>query len=210
MSEIEITRRGDGEPVIEHTGFRLSWGAVFAGLVVAMALQILFSLLGAAIGLSAVSPNASAKGVGIGAAVWLIVTALVSLYVGGLVVGRMAGVLTRGDGAIHGVLMWGLYTILALYLLTSGIGSLLGGAMQVATTAATATAGAVAQGGRPARLADSVARRAKATMDTIQQSAGEVVSENKGDAAKGAWLALLGLALSAGAAALGAAQKARV
>lgn len=210
MSEIEITRRGDGEPVVEHTGFRLSWGAVFAGLVVAMALQILFSLLGAAIGLSAVSPDASAKGVGIGAAIWLIVTALISLYVGGLVVGRMAGILTRGDGAIHGFIMWGLYTILALGLLTRGIGSLVGGALQVATTAATATAGAAGRGGQPARVADTLARRAQSAMDTIQQSAGEVVSENKGDAAKAAWLALLGLALSAGAATLGAAQKARV
>jgi hypothetical protein len=45
-------------------------------------------------------------------------------------------------------------------------------------------------------------------MDTIQQSAGEVIGNTREGATRGAWFALIGLALSAGAAALGAAQKA--
>lgn len=212
MAEVEITRRGTAEPMVEHTGFRLSWGAVFAGLVVATALQIVLTLLGMAIGLSVVNPAQSAKGFGIGAAIWMIITTLISLYVGGLVTGRMAGVLTRRDGALHGILVWGLYTILAIYLVTSGISSLLGGAVQLASNAATVTAGTVARGGPAARRVDSaassVARRAQSTMDTLQQSAGEVINETKGSVARGAWLALLGLALTAAAAALGAAQKA--
>lgn len=205
MAEIDITRRGTTEQIVERPAFRLSWGAVFAGLVVALALQAVLMLLGTAIGLTAMDDGAG-RGLGIGAGIWLILSVLVSLYVGGLVTGRLAGVLTRGDGALHGILMWGLSTILALYLVASGVSSLLGGAVHLASSGAAATAGTVAQGGRAAQRMDSAAR---SMMDTIQQSAGEVVGSAREGAARGAWFALLGLALSAGAAALGAAQKAR-
>jgi hypothetical protein len=204
MAEIDVTRRGTAEHIIEHPTFRLSWGAVFAGLVVALALQSVLTLLGTAVGLTA-ADDAEGRTLGIGAGIWLIVSVLISLYVGGLVTGRLAGVLTRGDGALHGILMWGLSTVLALYFLASGVGSLLGGALQAASSGAAATAGAVAQGGRPAQRVDSAAQ---SMMDTVQQSAGEVIGSAREGAARGAWFALLGLALSAGAAALGAAQKA--
>jgi hypothetical protein len=46
-------------------------------------------------------------------------------------------------------------------------------------------------------------------MDTVQESAGEVISDTREGATRGAWFALLGLGLSAAAAALGAAQRAR-
>ena len=204
MAEIDVTRRGTTEQIIERPTFRLSWGAVFAGLVVALALQAVLMLLGTAIGLTAM--DGTDRGLGIGAGIWLILSVLVSLYVGGLVTGRLAGVLTRGDGALHGILVWGLSTILALYLLASGVSSILGGAVQLASSGAAATAGTMAQGGRGAQRMDSAAR---SMMDTVQASAGEVVSNTREGAARGAWFALLGLALSAGAAALGAAQKAR-
>ena len=204
MSEIDVTRRGTTERIIERPAFRVSWGAVFAGLVVALALQAVLTLLGTAIGLTAMD-GTTGREFGIGAGIWLILSVLVSLYVGGLVTGRLAGVLTRGDGALHGVLMWGLSTVLGLYLLASGVSSLLGGAVQLASSGAAVTAGTAAQGGRVAQSMDSAAR---SMMDTIQESAGEVVSNTREGAARGAWFALLGLALSAGAAALGAAQKA--
>src|SRR3954467_6211179 len=44
---------------------RVSWGAVFAGLVVATALQIVFTVLGAAIGLTALDGPDSGKAFGI-------------------------------------------------------------------------------------------------------------------------------------------------
>jgi hypothetical protein len=205
MAEIDITRRGMTEDIIERPGFRVRWGAVFAGLVVALALQVVLTLLGTAIGLSTMD-NGAGRGLGIGAAIWLILSVLISLYVGGLVTGHLAGVLTRGDGALHGVLMWGLSTILAVYFLASGVSSILGGAVQLASSGAAVTAGAAAQDSRIAQRMDSAAR---SMMDTVQESAGEVVSNAREGATRGAWFALIGLALSAGAAALGAAQKAR-
>ena len=53
---------------------RISWGAVFAGVVMVVAVHILLTMLGAGIGLSLVDPgrgdNPSVAGIGIGGAVW--------------------------------------------------------------------------------------------------------------------------------------------
>ena len=147
MAEIDVSKRtstGAGDRVWERTGFRLSWGAIFAGFVVATALQMVFSTLGAAIGLTAFDPGQgdSARALGMGVIIWFAITAIVSMYVGGLTTGRMAGILTRGDGMVHGVVMWSLSLLLALYMASVGMGRVLGGAVDLVTRATAATAGA--------------------------------------------------------------------
>ncbi|MBW3571879.1 MAG: hypothetical protein KY467_12310 [Gemmatimonadetes bacterium] len=145
MAEIDVTRRGvAADPVIEHTGFRLSWGGIFAGFVVATALQMVFTTLGAAIGLTAFDPGQgdSARALGIGVIIWFALTAIVTMFIGGMTTGRMAGILTRGDGMVHGVVMWSLSLLLALYMASVGMGRVLGGAVDLITRATAATAGA--------------------------------------------------------------------
>ncbi|HEV2149475.1 MAG TPA: hypothetical protein VGR37_18895 [Longimicrobiaceae bacterium] len=143
MADISV---GPRDAVVERTGFRLSWGAIFAGFVVATALQMVLSLLGMAIGLVAFDPGQgdSVRALGIGVIAWFVLTAVVSLFIGGLTTGRLAGVLTRGDGRLHGVLMWSLSTLLALYLVSMGAGRLLGGVFDVLSRTAAAAAGGVA------------------------------------------------------------------
>jgi hypothetical protein len=208
-----------------RTGFRLSWGAVFAGLVVATALQIVLTLLGTAVGLTAWDPGESARGFGIAAGVWAILSILISLFVGGLATGRLAGILRRKDGALHGVLLWGLSTVLTLWLLASGVSTVAGGAFRMvgdalgaSTNAAAQTAGALATGPSDSveRLkdrADGLARRGQALADSladpIRVQAGEVARGAESAAGTGAWLALLALGLSAAAAVAGATRAVR-
>lgn len=144
MAEIDVDRAHVVErPLLERTGFRLSWGGIFAGFIVATSLQMVLATLGVAIGFAAFDPGQgdSASGLGLGAAIWFALTALVSLYVGGLTTGRLAGVLTRGDGRLHGVVLWGLSTLLALYFASIGAGRLLGGVFDFATSTTSAVAG---------------------------------------------------------------------
>jgi hypothetical protein len=143
MADISV---GPRDAVVERTGFRLSWGAIFAGFVVATALQMVLSTLGAAIGFTAFDPGQgdSASELGIGVAIWFALTAVVSLFIGGLTTGRLAGVLTRGDGRLHGVVMWSLSTLLALYFVSVGAGRLVGGAFDVLSRTTAAAAGGVA------------------------------------------------------------------
>ena len=128
---------------------RISWSAVFAGVLVAIVTQMLLTLLGLGIGLGTIDPlqerNPTA-GLGIGSAIWYIISSLLSLFVGGWIAGRLASAPRLFDGIIHGVLTWCLVTLLTIYFLTTTIGSIIGGAGKLVgglvSTAGTAVASA--------------------------------------------------------------------
>ncbi|UYZ65023.1 phage holin family protein [Hymenobacter weizhouensis] len=114
---------------------RISWGAVFAGAVLALVLQLALSLLGLGIGLGTIDPLEEQNpmaGIGIGAAIWWVVSMLISLYIGGSVAGRLAGMPRRTDGLLHGLLTWSLVTLLTFYLLSTAVGRIIGGVSGVA------------------------------------------------------------------------------
>ncbi|MCF2443372.1 hypothetical protein L0657_05340 [Dyadobacter sp. CY345] len=109
---------------------RISWSAIFAGILVAIIVQMLLSLLGVGIGLGtidAVEEKNPTAGLGIGSAVWYILTSLISLFSGSWVAGRLASAPRLFDGILHGVLTWCLVTLLTIYFLTTTIGSIIGG-----------------------------------------------------------------------------------
>ncbi len=109
---------------------RISWGAIFAGVVMALVTQLAFSLLGFGLGASAFDPydTQSAGNWGIGTAIYTLLSVLVSLFIGGHVAGRLAGFPHQRDGILHGLVTFGLTTLVGFYLLTSGLGAIIGGA----------------------------------------------------------------------------------
>lgn len=114
---------------------RISWGAVLAGALIAIVLQLALSLLGLGIGLGTIDPLTEQNpmaGIGIGAAVWWLVTMLGSLYLGATVASRLAGIPRRTDGLLHGLLTWSVVTLLTFYLLTTAVGRIIGGVTGVA------------------------------------------------------------------------------
>jgi len=141
-----VERIEEGE-AFEFVGFRLSWGAIFAGFVIALVTQVILTLIGLAVGLGSLQlgPDGTLEQVGIGAGIWAVVTGLISLFVGGLAAGHFAGILTRLDGVLHGVLVWGLTVIVALWALTSGVSTLLGGMFGVAGQTVAAALGGAGQ-----------------------------------------------------------------
>lgn len=113
---------------------RISWGAILAGVVIALVVQLVLGILGLGIGASTIDPISESNpvsGVGIGAGIWFAVSLLLALFAGGYVAGRMAGIPRRQDGLLHGVLTWGLTTLLMFYLLTTTVGGLIGGTARV-------------------------------------------------------------------------------
>lgn len=132
----EIVRRNQYRSQQHSTGIadyikRISWSSVFAGVVIAVVVQITLSLLGIGIGLSTIDPKTEANpvsGLGTGSAIWYILSSLISLFAGGWIAGRLAQTRRPFDGMIHGLLTWSLITLATLYFLTSTIGSILGGA----------------------------------------------------------------------------------
>ncbi|WP_144051645.1 hypothetical protein [Fibrisoma limi] len=119
---------------IRLTNKRISWSAIFAGVLVAVVVQMLLTLLGLGIGLSTIdvaeerNPTA---GLATGSAIWYILSNLIALLVGGWVAGRLASAPRLFDGIIHGVLTWCLVTLVTIYFLTTTLGSLIGGASRL-------------------------------------------------------------------------------
>ena len=75
----------------------ISWGAVLAGVVVALVAQLILNMIGIGVGASTLDPgagpneNPSAQGFSIGAGIWWTVSGIVAALAGGYVAGRLSG-----------------------------------------------------------------------------------------------------------------------
>ena len=110
---------------------KISWASIWAGTLIGIVVLILLNMLGLGIGFSSLDIQEErnpASGLGIGSAVWYIVSSLVALFVAGWVSGRLAQTRRIFDGALHGILTWCIITLASLYFLTTTIGSIIGGA----------------------------------------------------------------------------------
>jgi len=148
---------------------RVSWGAVFAGLVIGLAVQLLLSLLGVAVGASTIDPlrgDTPGKGIAVGAGIWLLISGLISTYIGACTAGYLSGAARKSDRMLHGVLSWGVAALVTAFLLTSAVGSLIGGAMRVVGQAAGGATQAIAQSADAGRV------RAQVNASANTQSAG--------------------------------------
>lgn len=152
---------------------RITWGAIFAGVILALVIQLFLSLLGAGIGLSAIDPaqhdTPSASSLGVGAVIWWTISSIVALFVGGWVAGHLATSSRRSDATLHGLVTWGLVTLAAFYLLASAIGSIVSGGAAVLGKAASATAqGAAAVAGPVTDMAQQQLQQSGISMSDIK------------------------------------------
>jgi hypothetical protein len=143
---------------------QISWGAVLAGILLALIAQLLLNLLGVGIGLATVDPaaanNPDPKTFSIGAGVWWTVSGIIAAFIGGYAAGRLSGRPKESTTGWHGLTAWAGTTLVVFYLLSTVLGSLVGGAFnvvsgamggvgQIATTAAQTAVPAVASGSNP-------------------------------------------------------------
>jgi hypothetical protein len=133
--------------VVEQVGDRprLSWGAIFGGAVTALGLWVLLYALGLAAGLSSLDPAHphSARSSGIFTGIWALLSPLIALFIGGWVAGRGSNIFTRAQGATHGLVMWGLTTLLGASMVAVVMSAIVGGAVSAGKAAVSAGAGAV-------------------------------------------------------------------
>lgn len=134
MFVIQVTSVSAQEDVtvIAEDLSRLSWGAVIAGAILCFMIQIVLNLFGIGVGLTQIHPYhtdeaGNPRTVGFGTVVWLGFTVILSLFIGGFVAARFAGIPNAGDGLLHGLLVWGLVSILTMFLLSTTIGRVISG-----------------------------------------------------------------------------------
>jgi len=114
---------------------RVSFSAIFAGAVVALACYLLLSLLGLALGLS-ISNRVTDQTMFVAASVWALVTLLISLFIGGMVVSQCTAGETPGEAAIYGVIMWGVVFAMLLGLAAANVQFGFNAALTMASTPA--------------------------------------------------------------------------
>jgi hypothetical protein len=104
------------------SGFRISWGGIWAGVLTVMGTLLFLTTLGLAIGISAVDPgDTDAQALGTGAAVWSGLSLLIALFVGGMAATRLGMVFDKAAGAFEGALVWVLSFLIVLWLASSGV-----------------------------------------------------------------------------------------
>ena len=136
--------------------FRVSWSSVLAGSAIALVTYVVLSVLGTAIGASAVSPMQAGNplsGFGTGAGIWLFVSTLVATGVGAFDSGRTA----PDRCGLHGLLTWTVTTLLTTWLLAGLAASVVGTAGSVVGKGLS-TAGAGIAAAAPG-IGDSVKRQ---------------------------------------------------
>ncbi|HOP97393.1 MAG TPA: hypothetical protein PLK78_08140 [Verrucomicrobiota bacterium] len=109
---------------------RISWGAIFAGLLVMLVIQLTLTLLGVSIGAATLNPlqeRNPAEGLAIGSAIWLLASGLISMFIGAMVAGRLCGGPRRADGLLHGLVTWSAGIMAMIYLAVTTTGAVLGG-----------------------------------------------------------------------------------
>lgn len=160
-TEVPTTVRADAYTTAKS---RVSWGAIFAGVAIALTLNMLLNLLGLSIGAGVIDPGQAdtptASTLSMSSVIWFVVAGIIASFAGGYVSSRLSGRFMRSTGSLHGVTSWAVTTIVIFYLLStsvgalvggafSGLGSLVSGAGAAVGTAATAAAPSLANATNP-------------------------------------------------------------
>ena len=91
----------------------ISWQAIIAGVITALAISIVMTLLGMALGFSVVKPTSDEpmSGLGVTFGLWSVLAVVVSLAAGGLVAGAFTGI----RGFEHGFMVWATVLIVGAF-----------------------------------------------------------------------------------------------
>ena len=155
-----VTPEEDARTVLVNA---VSWSAVFAGVAVSLVAQLLLNMLGVGIGAGSVDvaggDSPTANSFSIGAGVWWAVCGIIAAAAGGYTAGRLSGRPDASTAAWHGLTSWAFTTLVLFYLLSTTVGSLMGGAVSAVSTAAGGLGRGVAQVAAPAvaKAADPIA-----------------------------------------------------
>ena len=157
---------------------RVSWGAIFAGATAVVAVELLLNLLGAGVGAATINPQEGqvpGQGLALGAVIWFALSCIISLFIGGWVVGRLAECPSKRDGALHGFVTWAVASLVLVYMLSTAVGGLLGGAASVLGQTAS-LAGRGAQSAAP-MVTNVIGQATGVTPEQVQSDAGDLARD---------------------------------
>ncbi|MEW4489607.1 DUF2188 domain-containing protein [Thalassoglobus sp. JC818] len=222
-SQTSTPRRTRRVNELTNLGSRIRWGAVAAGFFVAMAMSVALTALGVALAVS-FSSMLSAESLGVFVGVWVTVTLLASLFVGGITISQLTiGESDVYEPSIYGVVLWALMIFVAPLVPAAGanfgFGSLESSRLAMQQTNQQESDAnsdeTVTRGQSPDENADSDAANnsdeattaAEEMKDTMQQARQEIATPVNWEGLEGvevAWMTFVAVILSLGASVSGA------
>lgn len=155
MTQIEVER----STVVDVTQPSLRWGAIIAGWLVAVGVAFLMYVAGLAMGFSAFDPDDAqtvAKGIGAATSAWLVLTWVVSLFIGGMFASWFDSRDDQTTGVMHGVTVWGLSIAASGLMLALGMGGAIGSGASLAAAGGGMHRHSASWGGGSAHSANSM------------------------------------------------------
>lgn len=154
---------------------RLSWGSVIAGSLITIVLMFVFNLLGVTIGLTQINPSprydsADASDLAIGGLVWIAVSNLIALFMGGWLAAYFAGIPESSDGLLHGIMVWAVSGIFTILFVMTGMGRMMSGLASLLSSG-------LSLSGSVASSAGQVAGSALQTASSAAGSAGNLTAQ---------------------------------
>jgi hypothetical protein len=209
MTNFAATARPYPEPVgLEYRqGWPgLVWSPVMAGVVTAIAAQLLFTVLGMAIGVtvSETSADPDAGTFGTMASIWWLISGTVSLIVGGMVMGRLWHRTIGVTLHLHAVTLWAVVALFGFLVIWSGAGMATNAASPMATLVGERDNGSQA---RP--IAAETDFNTTQDSRTITNPTPQSVEHAQSAARTASWWSVIGLLLGIAASVIGAVIGAR-
>jgi hypothetical protein len=170
MAAIEVK-----QPLLQ----RVSWGAIFTGFFVGFGLWFLLLALGAGVGGVTFDARSISgwRGVGLGLAIWWIISGIVSFVGAGWITARFSAAYERQSGMLHGVAAWGFMLVVLTWAAATAVTSAVGGAA-AATGGAVSAAGQAAQSGAGSQAMTAVTEQVTQRVNqSLQQQGLQPISE---------------------------------
>lgn len=183
---------------------RISWQAVLAGAVTALAANLVLTLFFAAIGLTLTDAGVRENAVGVGTLIAVLLSVIGSLFLGGWVTAQLTAGETDREAVLYGIMTWAAVVVVSTMLvgmgLRAGYFALVGGAMVAQQSPGVQNAGSWEQAARNAGVSQERIDAAKGSIDPNRAQAAAndpATRERAQDAAVAAsWAALVGILLS--------------
>ncbi|MGB7404893.1 MAG: hypothetical protein WA906_04325, partial [Pacificimonas sp.] len=160
---------------------RVSWGAIFAGALLALGFTILLGLLGAALGVGGFDP--ATEDVSLTSAAWFVgifylLTTVLAYFLGGSAAARLAGFPSGATAMLHGAAVWALGTVVAAWMATGAVTGAVNTAVGAAGSAASGIADAVSgNGSSGAENDEGLSREARQAAREARREAIEIANQ---------------------------------
>jgi len=196
--EVDVPRYAV-RPTAEYSevAHRLSWSAVWAGVMIALGMEILLTFFGLFIGFRMYDFRAANPwgGISVWTAIWYFVTVGWSMFFGAWCAARLSGNPVREAGKLHGITVWGLASILSIAVVTLGAWSVMREEIDVLRTAALVSTQVAPQANRVAPYAlPEGTQQGGVPLNQMQANAGpmaQATAQTISRLALGIWIGVL-------------------